>query len=61
MSVRHEMASPSLLTISIVMLILGSATASWPANDGAPAAAALAARVLGPAASTLFEFRRTGA
>ena len=55
------MASPSLLTISIVMLILGSATASWPANDGAPAAAALAARVLGPAASTLFEFRRTGA
>ena len=41
------------------LLLLASArgaAASWPPNAGADAAAALAARVLGPSAADLFEF-----
>ena len=49
---RRAAAQLSLL----LAMIASPASATWPPNGGADAAAALATRVLGPGAAALFEF-----
>ena len=48
----HRVAAATLLLLASA----APASATWPPNGGPNAAAALAARVLGPGATTLFEF-----
>eukprot|EP01052_Picozoa_sp_SAG31_P047612 SAG31_NODE_9604_length_1252_cov_0.940156_1_plen_221_part_01 len=51
---------PLLFPVAAIMILLGVAPASatWPPDGGPAAATALAVRVLGPRAGTLFEFKR---